>query len=182
VLALLQFGQQLLALLGRELPDVRGDFLERRLLDHRAHVRLPFGNFCLNCWLSRTLVDVPAHESLQGDNHRTFGSCVGHLIPKGFAKAFEVLRDSVFHGDGRLVNKIPLLFSDIFALDVVLDEKGKPSYRMQTVPDTMMKTIRTSIKGLEPYENITIDFAQQVEGQGLGGILTWEKKKLTNAA
>jgi len=79
---------------------------------------------------------------------------------------------------GRLVNKIPLLFSDIFALDVVLDEKGKPSYRMQTVPDTMMKTIRTSIKGLEPYENITIDFAQQVEGQGLGGILAWEKKQL----
>ncbi len=74
---------------------------------------------------------------------------------------------------GRLVNKIPLLFSEVLALDCTLDENGKPAYRMQTVPDQMMRTIRTSIKGLEPYENVTIDFTQPVEGQGLGGILSW---------
>lgn len=83
---------------------------------------------------------------------------------------------------GRLVNKIPLLFSDVIALDVNLDEKGKPAYRMQTVPDTMMRTIRTSIKGLEPFENVTIDFSNEVVGQGLGGILTWERKQLADAA
>ena len=79
---------------------------------------------------------------------------------------------------GRLIHKIPLLFSDIFATDTVLDDKGKPSYRIQTVPDSMMRTIRTCIKGLEPFENVTVDFTKDPVGQGLGGILTWEQKQL----
>ena len=57
---------------------------------------------------------------------------------------------------GRLVSKIPLLFSDIFSADTVLDEKGKPAYRIQTVPDGLMRTIRTTVKGPEPYYNINI--------------------------
>lgn len=79
---------------------------------------------------------------------------------------------------GRLVNKIPLLFSDIFVADVSVDEKGKPAYRIQTVPDAMTKTIRCSIKGLEPFESVTVDFTKPPEGQGLGGILSWERKQL----
>lgn len=79
---------------------------------------------------------------------------------------------------GRLVHKIPLLFSDIFTTDTTLDDKGKPAYRIQTVPDLMMRTVRTCIKGLEPFENVTIDWSQAPEGQGLGGILTWEAKQL----
>lgn len=78
---------------------------------------------------------------------------------------------------GRLVQKIPLLFSDIFASDVSLDDKGKPAYRIQTIPDGIVRTIRCSIKGLEPYENVTIDFSKPVEGQGLGGILAWEARQ-----
>lgn len=74
---------------------------------------------------------------------------------------------------GRLVNKIPLLFSDIFYTDAQLDDKGKIAYRIQTVPDGMNRTIRTSIKGLEPFENVTIDFTKDPVGQGLGGILNW---------
>lgn len=77
---------------------------------------------------------------------------------------------------GRLVNKIPLLFSDIFYTDAQLDEKGKIAYRIQTVPDGMNRTIRTSIKGLEPFENVTIDFSKDPAGQGLGGILNWAAK------
>jgi hypothetical protein len=79
---------------------------------------------------------------------------------------------------GRLVAKIPLLFSDVFYCDASLDDKGKVNYRIQTVPDLMNRNIRTSIKGLEPFEDVTIDFAHDPVGQGLGGILQWEAKQL----
>lgn len=79
---------------------------------------------------------------------------------------------------GRLIHKIPLLFSDIFTTDTVLDDKGRPSYRIQTVPDGMIRTIRTCIKGLEPFEDVTIDFTKDPVGQGLGGLLNWEQKNL----
>ena len=82
---------------------------------------------------------------------------------------------------GRLVAKIPLLFSDVFYTDTDLDEKGKVLYRVQTVPDQMNRTIRTSIKGLEAYENVTVDFERPVVGQGLGGILNWEAKQNTGS-
>ena len=77
---------------------------------------------------------------------------------------------------GRLVQKIPLLFSDVFYTDTDLDDKGKIVYRVQTVPDGMNRTIRTSIKGLAPYEPVTIDFSQDPIGQGLGGILKWAER------
>ena len=82
---------------------------------------------------------------------------------------------------GRLVVKIPLLFSDVFAADSIADKDGKSRYRIQTVPSIDIRTVRTSIKGLEPYEDITIDFSKPVEGQGLGGIINWEIKQLTGA-
>lgn len=74
---------------------------------------------------------------------------------------------------GRLVNKIPLLFSDVFYTDTDVDDKGKVVYRIQTVPNGMNRTIRTSIKGLEPFQNVTIDFHKTPIGQGIGGILNW---------
>lgn len=79
---------------------------------------------------------------------------------------------------GRLINKIPLLFSDIFYADADVDEKGQRVYRIQTMPSGMNRTIRTSIKGLEVYENITIDWTKDPIGQGIGGILKWEAKNL----
>jgi hypothetical protein len=79
---------------------------------------------------------------------------------------------------GQLVQKIPLLFSDILGCDVDLDEKGKVIYTMHTVPDSEFTVIRTSIKGLNPVENVTVDFTKSVLGQGLGGILNWEKRQL----
>jgi hypothetical protein len=80
---------------------------------------------------------------------------------------------------GRLVVKIPLLFSDVFAADVLTDKDGKPLYRIQTAPTQDIRTIRTAIKGLSPFENVTVDFSQPVEGQGIGGLLNWERKQLT---
>lgn len=79
---------------------------------------------------------------------------------------------------GRLVVKIPLLFSDIFVAKAITDGQGKTSYVVQTKPDDIVKAVRCSVKGLEAVENVSIDFSKPVEGQGIGGILNWEAKQL----
>jgi len=81
---------------------------------------------------------------------------------------------------GRLTTKIPLLFSDVFVAEAETDNKGIVGHKIQTVPDRMTTCIRTSIKGLEPYELVSVDFSKPVEGQGLGGILNWEVKNLAS--
>jgi hypothetical protein len=78
---------------------------------------------------------------------------------------------------GQLVQKIPLLFSEIFGCDSDTDEKGNKIYQLHTVRDKEFTVIRTSIKGLEPVEPVTIDFSKDPVGQGLGGILAWERKQ-----
>ena len=75
---------------------------------------------------------------------------------------------------GRLAGKIPLLYSDVLYTDSAIDDKGHVAYRVQTVPDGLNRIVRTSIKGLETYENVSIDFSKDPVGQGLGGILAWE--------
>lgn len=78
---------------------------------------------------------------------------------------------------GRLRVKIPLLFSEIFVADAS-ESQGKVIHRIQTAPDRLNTTIRTSIKGLEPFEDVTIDWSKDPVGQGLGGILKWEADQL----
>jgi len=78
---------------------------------------------------------------------------------------------------GRLTTKIPLLFSDVFVTEVEASEKGA-IYKIQTVPDRMTTCVRTSIKGLEPFEDVTINWKEPVVGQGIGGILNWEVTQL----
>ena len=80
---------------------------------------------------------------------------------------------------GRLIAKIPLLFSDVIYCDSALDDKGKVNYRIQTVPSGINRNIRCSIKGLDTFEDVTIDFSKDPVGQGLGGILQWEAKQHT---
>lgn len=83
---------------------------------------------------------------------------------------------------GRLVAKLPLMFSDIFYCDAEVDKDGNSKYTIQTKPSGMNKTIRTSIRGLDAFEDVTIegldDHSQDPIGQGLGGILQWESKNL----
>jgi len=75
---------------------------------------------------------------------------------------------------GRLKTKIPLLFSDIFVTSADNDGKGNMQYMIQTVPDRMTSTIRTSFKGLEPFEDVTIDWSKNPVGQGIGGLILAE--------
>ena len=79
---------------------------------------------------------------------------------------------------GKLKDKIPLLFSDIFATDCQNDGKGNITYTIQTVGDRRTPTIRCSIKGLAPSEDVTIDWSEDVVGQGIGGLLNWEQKEI----
>ena len=76
---------------------------------------------------------------------------------------------------GSLVQKIPLLFSDILGCDTDKDEKGRVVYQLVTVRTHEFTVIRTGIRGLNPVEDITIDYDQSPVGQGLGGILEWSK-------
>lgn len=71
---------------------------------------------------------------------------------------------------GRLKVKIPLLFSDIFVCEASNDGRGNIKHTIQTVPDRTMTTVRTSIKGLQPNEDVTIDWKKDPVGQGVGGL------------
>lgn len=78
---------------------------------------------------------------------------------------------------GRLRDKIPLLFSDLFiaiAEGVVNPASGGQGvkYLLQTVPDTLTPIVRTTLRGLSPYVDVTIDWTKPVVGQGLGGLLS----------
>lgn len=79
---------------------------------------------------------------------------------------------------GRLTAKIPLLFSSVFVAKCEVDSQtGQSKYMLQTKPDNMTTCIRTSIKGLEAFEDVTINWDESPVGQGLGGILNWSAKQ-----
>lgn len=80
---------------------------------------------------------------------------------------------------GQLREKLPLLFSDVLVFYADTDPTSKKaSYNVQTTPDKMTPRIRTSIKGLEPIEPMTLDWDKPTDGQGIGGLLKWEQKNL----
>jgi len=100
----------------------------------------------------------------------------GHLEIKQDEYTKKIFRKPMM--TGRLVAKIPLLFSDIFVMEAEPSAEGKILYKLQTKPDRMTTCVRTAIRGLDPFEDGTVDFGQDPVGQGLGGILSWEKKQL----
>ena len=98
----------------------------------------------------------------------------GHLEMRQDETTKKIYRQPMM--TGRLRTKIPLLFSDIFTTETDTDSKGSVAYKFKTVPDRVTTTIRSSIKGLDPYEDMTLDFKQPLEGQGLGRLLKLEKE------
>ena len=91
----------------------------------------------------------------------------------------EMVKDELTHAvyrqpvlTGKLRQKLPLLFSEIFHCEAQADPKdGSTHYQIQTQKDRKSMTIRTTIKGLQPFEEVTLDFTRPLEGQGLGGLL-----------
>ena len=98
----------------------------------------------------------------------------GHLDVKQDDLTKRIFRKPMM--TGRLTTKIPLLFSDVFVAEAENDGRGKVMYKIQTRPDRMTTCIRTAIKGLEPFEDVTVNFEGNPLGQGIGGILLWELK------
>src|SRR3972149_3290482 len=79
---------------------------------------------------------------------------------------------------GRLKVKLPLLFSEIFFLEAPpLNQPGKEAtqYMLQTKPDQKNPLIRCTMRDLDPFMDVTLDFKKPLEGQGLGRILTQAK-------
>lgn len=97
----------------------------------------------------------------------------GHIETKQDEKTKRIFRGPMM--TGRLRTKIPLLFSDIFIAGCENDGNGKISHTMQTVPDRITNTVRSSIKNLAPFETVTLDFKKPLEQQGLGKLLQMEQ-------
>ena len=76
---------------------------------------------------------------------------------------------------GRLRVKVPLLFSDIFVCEATNDGRGVTKHTIQTVPDRTTTSVRTTIRGLNPHEDVTIDWSKSPIGQGIGGLVMREK-------
>lgn len=103
----------------------------------------------------------------------------GHMQDKENRKTGKVKRGPMM--TGQLAQKIPLLFSDVLGCEVDIDVMSDPPksvYKLHTVPNNEFTVIRTSIKGLSQVEDVTIDWSKDPVGQGLGGILNWERKQL----
>lgn len=98
----------------------------------------------------------------------------GHLEVKKDELQQRIFRQPMM--TGRLKTKIPLLFSDIFVCETENDGRGKIAHRIQTVPDRITTTVRSSFKGLDPYEDVTIDWSLPPEGQGIGKLMQLEKE------
>ena len=101
----------------------------------------------------------------------------GHMEVRQDEISKKILRRPMM--TGRLTQKIPLLFSDVFVTEAEADrQSGKVRHRIQTVPDRMTTCVRSSFKpALDPAQDITIDWSKPVEGQGIGGLIAKEKLK-----
>lgn len=93
----------------------------------------------------------------------------GHLDVKKDELQQRIFRSPMM--TGRLKQKIPLLFSDILVCEVEGDPRSGKKHKVQTAPDRITTTIRTSMKGLNHFEDVTIDWSKDPEGQGLGGLI-----------
>ena len=73
---------------------------------------------------------------------------------------------------GQLRNTIPGLFTDLWHFTAALDEKNRPTFQVQTRADDTKRILGTSMPKLGVFENVTVDFAKPIEGQGIGALLT----------
>ena len=97
----------------------------------------------------------------------------GHLEVKKDELMQRIFRQPMM--TGRLRTKIPLLFSDVFVCEVENDGRGNVKHRIQTAPDRLTTTVRTAFKGLNGFEDVTIDWSKPLEGQGIGRFIKDER-------
>lgn len=93
----------------------------------------------------------------------------GHIEPKQDEYTKRIFMTPLM--TGRLKTKVPLLFSEVLTFDAEADTKGTVNYVVQTKPDRLNPLVRTSMKGCEFRENVTIDWSKDPVGQGLAGLM-----------
>lgn len=81
---------------------------------------------------------------------------------------------------GRARTMLPLQFTDIFLTQTKEDEKRGTIYEIRTKPDPKgLQDIRTSIPGLDTYEDVTIPvFSERSVEYGLGALLSGRRKNV----
>lgn len=119
--------------------------------------------------------DYPAQMTVLSNVIRTL---VGMGIGVYVCGHNELKQDSVTHKlvkqplmTGRLRTKLPLLFSEILQFEATADMNGNVSYVCQTKPDRQNVLVRTSMKGVDYKEDVSLDFSKDLEGQGLATLL-----------
>lgn len=97
--------------------------------------------------------------------------CTGHINTFQDDKTSKI--ETMLNLPGRARRELPLMFSNIWETVAESDGNNRPRYLVRTVPDKRgLLDIRTSIKGLEPLEDVSIDFKRDPEGQGIAALLT----------
>lgn len=69
---------------------------------------------------------------------------------------------------GRNRVRVPMRFTQIYALEAEKGAKGVQEWLCYTVPDRNHPALRTTVKNLAPVEPVNIDWAKSPIGQGLG--------------
>ncbi|KKK86364.1 hypothetical protein LCGC14_2763970, partial [marine sediment metagenome] len=77
---------------------------------------------------------------------------------------------------GKLRIRLPALFSEIYHCECRSTEKDE-KFVIQTRPNRENPLIRCTLKGLEMFEDVTIDWSKPMESQGLGHILQQTKRR-----
>lgn len=73
---------------------------------------------------------------------------------------------------GRLRNKLPLLFSEVWQFSADQDAQKKTRYFVQTAQDRYSPFLRCTIKGLKTTEDVTIEDWGKPTSFGVGKLLT----------
>jgi len=103
--------------------------------------------------------DWAAQVNTIGNIFRVFASskvglyCTGHLDTRQDDLTRKIYNRPYM--TGRLRVRIPLLFNNVLVLHADTDTKGV-FYTCQTVPEKDFPIVRTSLKGLDPYESVSI--------------------------
>ena len=72
---------------------------------------------------------------------------------------------------GKLRTRLPLLFSDIWVTGADTDANKRTIYTVQTRPDRTHPLVRCTWPNLEFKEDVTIDWTQPIENQGLARLI-----------
>lgn len=145
-------------------------FLSKSIMDRLLYINNRFGAV-------EALSDYRQAGSKLTDLFRTLTSigkniyCTAHITSFQDEKTKKIEEQLFIPGSAKIT--IPLMFTDLF-LAVGPSGEGKKDnrYRVQTRPDTRgFKYVRTSIRNLEFYEDVTIEDFNRPEDFGIGALL-----------